>query len=59
MRPQERIYEWKWNDVSDTGRSLDNDNMANVVSPDNIHTHTHTHIDCTFLMVVKYYKITK
>jgi len=34
----QRSCEWQWSDVTDTGRSNDNDNMMNVEHPDYIHT---------------------
>lgn len=37
-RPLWRIYEWRWRDATDAGRSHDIDNMPNVVRSDYIHT---------------------
>jgi len=38
MRRRERILRMAWGDVTDTGRSHDNDNLGTVARPDYTHT---------------------
>jgi len=42
MRPQERICEWQWTDVTDDGRLHHKNNMTNVVATSGLDSHIHT-----------------